>query len=314
MWRLALFAVLLAGGVRATSVDPGAPPGAEQTFLVEHDYDSYPLPVAAFGGEDAPTRSVTGRSRWAAYRISPGGSTAEVIAFYRNSLGERGYEILLDCTGEACGGFDFRFGAELLPPPELRMDVRDFAQLTMVLPSLSGDDAAYVSVLASRVRDAIYVQTVAVTVGDPGPSDTGPAPPEPSGDDDVPEPLSPDAKVLLDQLNRDGHVAVAGLEFATGGAQLSDSSAAALDLMARVLIDQPKLQIVIVGHSDNVGDLDANIELSQRRAAAVRAALVARGIAAERLEARGVGYLAPIASNTTAEGRAINRRVELVLR
>jgi len=72
--------------------------------------------------------------------------------------------------------------------------------------------------------------------------------------------------------------------------------------------------VVIVGHSDNQGTLDANLALSQRRAEAVRDALVSRGVAAERLDARGVGFLAPVASNATEEGRARNRRVELVLR
>jgi OOP family OmpA-OmpF porin len=71
---------------------------------------------------------------------------------------------------------------------------------------------------------------------------------------------------------------------------------------------------VIVGHSDNQGSLEANIALSKRRAEAVRTALITRGVAAERLEAHGVGYLAPVSTNLTEAGRTLNRRVELVLR
>ena len=72
--------------------------------------------------------------------------------------------------------------------------------------------------------------------------------------------------------------------------------------------------MVIVGHSDSSGDLEMNRALSERRAEAVRAALVERGVAPGQLAAEGVGYLAPLTANSTEEGRAINRRVELVLR
>ena len=69
-----------------------------------------------------------------------------------------------------------------------------------------------------------------------------------------------------------------------------------------------------MGHTDNVGSLDANIALSRSRAEAVRARLIeAHGVDGARIEARGIGYLAPAAANDTAEGRETNRRVEAVL-
>lgn len=73
------------------------------------------------------------------------------------------------------------------------------------------------------------------------------------------------------------------------------------------------MKLHVVGHTDNVGGYDSNLGLSKRRAEAVVAALSRDfGIAAERLTANGVAYLAPVAVNTTEEGRAKNRRVELV--
>lgn len=70
----------------------------------------------------------------------------------------------------------------------------------------------------------------------------------------------------------------------------------------------------MVGHTDDTGDLQANIAVSTRRAEAVRTRLIdAHGVAPDRIEAKGVGYLAPMASNATAQGRSLNRRVEAVL-
>ncbi len=74
------------------------------------------------------------------------------------------------------------------------------------------------------------------------------------------------------------------------------------------------IRIMLVGHTDSVGGLDPNIALSRDRAASVRQRLIdAYGVAPNRLEAQGMGYLAPIASNLTAQGRETNRRVEAVL-
>jgi OOP family OmpA-OmpF porin len=74
------------------------------------------------------------------------------------------------------------------------------------------------------------------------------------------------------------------------------------------------MRLALVGHTDDTGDLQANTSVSTRRAQAVRTRLInAHGVASDRIEAQGVGYLAPITSNATAEGRDLNRRVEAVL-
>lgn len=85
--------------------------------------------------------------------------------------------------------------------------------------------------------------------------------------------------------------------------------------MAGYLQANPAVEVLIVGHTDNVGALDYNMGLSERRAGAVREALAARyGIAGARMSAHGVGFLAPAAPNDSDTGRAANRRVEMVLR
>ena len=121
------------------------------------------------------------------------------------------------------------------------------------------------------------------------------------------------AELFQAGLKTSGHVEVPGIYFDTGKAELKPESDAAVAEIARLLKADPALKVYVVGHTDNVASLDLNTKLSQARAEAVVQALAARhGIAAARLIGRGVGPLAPVASNDSDEGRARNRRVELV--
>ncbi len=124
-----------------------------------------------------------------------------------------------------------------------------------------------------------------------------------------------DAAALLADLDRSGYAVLNGVLFDTDKAVVKPESKAALDEIAKLLNDHPTLEAYIVGHTDMSGSLEHNIDLSNRRAAAVVEALVADyGISASRLEPRGVGPLAPVASNDNDDGKALNRRVVLVKR
>ena len=120
------------------------------------------------------------------------------------------------------------------------------------------------------------------------------------------------ASDMAKAINTTGRVALYGILFDTGSAEVKAESKPALDEIAKLLKGEPGLKLRVVGHTDNQGTLDGNIALSRRRAEAVDAALVGQyGIAATRLSAHGVADLAPVA-RTTDDGRAKNRRVELV--
>lgn len=122
-----------------------------------------------------------------------------------------------------------------------------------------------------------------------------------------------DAAAMKGDLKSTGHVAVYGIHFDTNKSEVKVESKAALEEIARLLKLDPALKLKVVGHTDMTGSLEANLRLSQARAEAVVQALVGQhGIAAGRLTGHGVGPLAPVASNDTEEGRARNRRVELV--
>ena len=122
-----------------------------------------------------------------------------------------------------------------------------------------------------------------------------------------------DAAAFSNDINATGHAAVYGINFDTGKATIKPDSAQAIEEIAKLLKADPNLKIHVVGHTDNTGGVDSNIKLSQERAEAVLQALVREhGIAAARLRSYGCGQFAPVASNDSEEGRAKNRRVELV--
>lgn len=121
------------------------------------------------------------------------------------------------------------------------------------------------------------------------------------------------ARDIYEGINREGHVPIYGILFDFGRADIRPESKPVLDEIARFLKEYPDIKLYVVGHTDDLGSIDYNLELSKRRAASVVKELVEKhGIGRERLKPYGVGPLAPRAANDTEEGRAKNRRVELV--
>ena len=122
-----------------------------------------------------------------------------------------------------------------------------------------------------------------------------------------------DAKAMADGLTAAGHVEVPGIFFDTGKSVLKPESDAALKEIAKLLQANPTMKVWVVGHTDAVGSPESNLALSNARAAAVIQALTQKnGVDPKRLAPFGNGPYAPTASNKSEEGRAKNRRVELV--
>ncbi|MCM8785802.1 MAG: DUF4892 domain-containing protein [Candidatus Omnitrophica bacterium] len=121
------------------------------------------------------------------------------------------------------------------------------------------------------------------------------------------------AEDIYQGIMKEGHIAIYSIYFDFDKTDIKPESKPALDEIAKFLKSNPKIKLYIVGHTDNVGKLEYNMDLSRRRAEAVVKELVEKyGIEKERLKSFGVGPLSPVASNKTEEGRAKNRRVELV--
>jgi outer membrane protein OmpA-like peptidoglycan-associated protein len=124
-----------------------------------------------------------------------------------------------------------------------------------------------------------------------------------------------DATSMLSDINSQGRVALYGIYFDFDKSEIKPESDPTLKEIAKLLSENPKLKLYVVGHTDNVGDFSYNMKLSQSRAKAVVDALVKDyGISVKRLTAKGVGPLSPVSTNKTEEGKKLNRRVELVER
>jgi OOP family OmpA-OmpF porin len=260
-----------------------------------------------------------------AYLIPAERSPLEVLRNYEDVVKAAGGQILFSCKGDGCGGDPNRSSAGgggdsslmmyFLVEKQLkdasfsngacaqaaRIDDQRFS--TARIPQSSGD--AYITVHTYKVLDDGYCKafndrTIAVV--------------------HTLEPKAREQKMVVvkaDEMARTiestGRIALYGIFFDTDKTDLKPESTPTLTEIAQMMKANPKLAILVVGHTDNQGAYEYNIDLSRRRADAVVKALTANhGVDAKRMRGGGVGMLAPAASNDAEEGRAKNRRVEIV--
>jgi len=124
--------------------------------------------------------------------------------------------------------------------------------------------------------------------------------------------VTADASALADEISKTGHVAVYGIHFDTGKSDILPDSESTLNEIVKLMQQQPDLKLRVEGHTDNQGNAASNQILSEKRSQSVVAWLTAHTVASSRLSAKGFGQTQPVADNTTDDGRAKNRRVELV--
>ena len=239
-------------------------------------------------------------------------TSLEVYRNYRNALEKQGFATLYECRADACGvqiddaiyfysnerqittsqaaQYAFTQGVE---DPRLwvgKLDRREGPVWVLVFTGFSGNagDSRFsgrIQVLVD-VLDKGTMEQRMVTVG---------------------------AKEIETNINRDGRQVIYGILFDTDKADIKPESKGQLDEMAALMKANPALKVHIVGHTDNQGTVEHNLGLSQRRAdSVVRALSTQYGIAPARMLARGLGPFSPVATNDTEDGRAKNRRVEIV--
>lgn len=291
------------------ALDLTAPTNARETASRDSALAQEAIPTGPFRDGALPATTLEGPVTRRAYRIPSSGLTPlQILTPMRAQLDAAGYDILLDCDQDSCGGFDFRFAINVLPAPNMYVNIRAYHFLS----AQQATSGAAVTMLASAASGVGYLQVVQIgTDAIPGP-------------DSQTQSLAPDAGVtdrhaapqgeLTAQLLERGRAVLNTLDFAPGTTTLTQKKNPELAAIAAFMQSRPGLEIAFVGHTDTAGDLEANIAVSRARAEAVRKALIETyGVPAERIEAGGMGYLSPVASNLTAEGREANRRVEVIL-
>jgi outer membrane protein OmpA-like peptidoglycan-associated protein len=290
----------------------------------EKEFDEYRLvkgTVSGYNKEDKPwgdleqalndgnSLKLEGKVWKLAYEVPKNRSTLEVIRSFQAELTKAGFEIVYQCTNRECAGPE---------PKGAYARSRWLGALSDLLMKRGGfmtsgsvyDDQRYLAAHLVRTNGDIYVSLLAL----------GLDPPVTRLDVVEVKPLTSslvtvNAATMATDISTRGSVALYGIYFDTDRAEVKPESRPTLSEIATLLNQNAKLELIVVGHTDNKGTLDYNLDLSLRRAQSVVAALTSDfGVSRNRLEARGVGFLAPVAPNTSEESRAKNRRVQLVQR
>ncbi len=301
---ISLFALpgLTPAGVSALELDmPGV------SVLAHEESEStttYTLPVSPWlgtGVEMVTAQGALSRSVWQIEDYA--GTSTLLMAHLRNQLETQGFQAIFACDATLCGGFDFRFAMDVTPEPAMHVDLGNFSYLVARTEAEGGDE--YIGLLTSRGGQKGYVHMVRISPSDLSELDVGVST------------RSPDQETIRDlaaALDLMGTATLADLQFDTGSSTLTDQDYPTLNDLATYLADRPDVRVALVGHTDAEGSLDNNIALSRARADAVRSYLIdVLGAEPAQLEAEGVGYLAPVANNSSTEGRQQNRRVEVVI-
>jgi outer membrane protein OmpA-like peptidoglycan-associated protein len=271
-------------------------PGAQLVRRQVRPLDEYWMPLGRLVGEGQAEKFEMLEGKWTHFDYAgpASASVVEIAKHYETTLLKAGFDTLYACKDEACGE-----GGRKTNDDWWSMSERH-RFLVARISRPTGD--VWVSVHAHAKNattpgehEVDIIETRKVT------------PPR----RDTTSVVS--AEFLAQELGEKGHVQVPTIEFEGGGARLTPASSAALAAIADLLTRQPELRLNVVVHTEQASDVQASLQLSRRRAAALIDALTKRyGAPVRRLRPEGVGPLAPVAANRTDEDRARNRRVELV--
>ena len=318
-WILCLLLVLVPLSVLADAKDVkgskdhplvGRYDGSVLRLYYAKDFEEVPLLKTRVTGEDKRVKTarnseqVAGKYWRIVYDGPAGRSTNEVARNFEESLEGKGFEIVFSCRAAECSdaGGSWLFQAATTGPS----------------PAIFGNYPALRYLLAKldRPQGAVWVALVATEV--PG---GGAKPVMPQVMVDIVETKGADmdkvvfvgASEMQKSIEATGRVALYGITFDFDSDTIKPESEKTLEEISKLLKNEKTLKLIVTGHTDGKGSFDYNVDLSKRRAISVVKALTSRyGIEAARLRPFGAGAAAPIASNSSEEGRAKNRRVELV--
>ena len=279
--------------------------GSEIYHAEDKDIGEYLLPVGAFkNNKISKIIPLHGKITRLTYRVPGGGDTLEIYNNYEAIFKEKGFDILFSCSEKACGDEWSESIIDMNP-----FSNQNGGEPAAGLNNCDDDYQRYMSAQLAGQKADIFVSLYIA-------SGHGPFPIYQLdiieiGDFNVGEFT---VESLKNEIEKEGKVAVYGIKFDRGEAEIKEESAKMLSSIATIIRDNPR-KLYIVGHTDDEGLCGDNIKLSKDRADAVLKALTTEyGVRAEQLESYGVGPLSPLAASSTEEGRAVNSRIELIFR
>lgn len=312
-WALA--GLLGMGGAGASDIEgagdhPEVPrvAGSHIVFHDESDFDRLAVPTGPWDGDAFESvERLEGEVLRLSYTFEdPSVTTLRVKRSYQQALEARGFELLFtgsedELSGGAGRTFFRQSGLfERGARDCCRVSNRDRQVRYIAARSEAGDVLAGIAVFNARRVDGLAVSKAIVTAQEMDATMDH-------------QPLT--AGEMETGLVEDGRVAVQDILFEVNSAAILPESAEALATIAELMTEQPSMELLVVGHTDNTGDYDYNLSLSLERAQSVVTWLRDQhGISGDRLQAAGAGMMAPVTTNRTEAGRAQNRRVELVER
>lgn len=301
----ALPLIALSSAAGAAPLPVSLPDAAQMLGERLETMGSHPLPTGPWRDGVLPVKQTEGRLTQSAWRLPlDGQNTLELLAPLRAQATAAGFTPVYECDTLACGGFDFRFGTDILPEPQMHVDLGDFRFFAAERQGPDGPE--YISLIVSRSATQGFVQITRI-----GPQEDDPQVTTSTKSDNSAPVVAP---VLISGFDLQPGAAkvLEDLSFAPGKADLLGEAGSIADLRDWLLA-HPDSMIELLGHTDASGDPDRNTALSLARAETVRDRLVQAGVAPHRITARGLGPDAPRADNATAEGRQKNRRVEVMI-
>jgi len=300
---VAALAVLNATAIsQAADVEPardhpllGRYEGARMTQYRPPRYDEAVLVKAPVSKNSEFRLRLEGNVSFYSYDLPPDRSGLEVFRNYESGLQTKGFEIAFSCTSSdlSCGEGNI---VDAVANPATRMiPFNSCNNPKYLLARHTSNNTTYAGILVCENK----LTYVVIAVVESRTMDTNKL-------------KFIDSPGMKKSLLQSGHVNIYSITFDTDQDTIRPDSKPTLDEIGKLLKDNPGLHLQVVGHTDATGSDAHNIDLSSRRAGAVIRALVQSGIEATRLSSRGAGASQPVAANDSADGRAKNRRVELV--
>lgn len=289
----------------------GRYPDSQIKFYYQKAYSELEIPRGIKNAKPADLTTAKGKHSSILYAGPKNVSSLEIFRNYENAIKKSNGKVLFSCRGkyapDGCDDYNTYYTLSFFDANYYKKRYNNTDQYILMNGS---DDQAFLVALFEDASSKIYVE-----IGIDGDSfgDQAGIQVEIVEISKMKDGLIT-ASLFEEEMDKNGKIALYGILFETGKSTLKDESKHELSLISDYLKKHPSVNIYVVGHTDDSGSLELNMELSKNRARSVVDYLSADGVPSSRITAEGVGPFAPVTTNETEKGKKLNRRVEIVKR